>query len=262
MSWRFDSPELPDEPLERALALQQMLTSRATGGSLDQAAYTELRLEFMEDPATKDLLPRFVRTCRLDNELWSHFKGIADTYQERRTYISKEFEPLLEYLENRTKSPADAAIRGVLSSFNEEGVYRAWQRALDRRYSEPEGAITAARTLLETVCKHILELAEVSYGVNDDLPKLYGATAKALNLAPSQHTEEVLKAILGGCHSVVQNLGALRNKLGDAHGEGRRPYRPAPRHAALAVNLAGSMATFLVETWLAQQGDTSSGQPA
>ncbi|MCA1971543.1 MAG: abortive infection family protein [Caenispirillum sp.] len=57
---------------------------------------------------------------------------------------------------------------------------------------------------------------------------------KTLNLAPSQHTEDSLKAILGvggggGSHTVVQNLGALRNRLGDAHGKGRRPYRPAPR---------------------------------
>lgn len=254
MPWMLDSPALPDDPLERALALQQMLTSRATGGgSFDQATYTLLRDELMRGPTTRDLLPRFVRTCRLENELWSHFKDVAGTYHERRVYISNEFAPLLEHLEGRTTVPADAAISEVLSSFNEEGVHRAWQRALDRRVTEPEGAITAARTLLETVCKHILELADVPYGGHDDLPKLYGATAKTLNLAPSQHTEDSLKAILGGCHTVVQNLGTLRNRLGDAHGEGRRPYRPAPRHAALAVNLAGSMATFLVETWLAQQ---------
>jgi hypothetical protein len=248
----LDSPELPDDPLERAIALQQMLTSRATGGAFDQSVYTQLRDEMMRDPTTRSLLPRFVRTCRLENELWTHFKDVASTYHDRRVYISNEFAALLEHVEGRAAAPADAAITEVLSSFNEEGVHRAWQRALDRRVTEPEGAITAARTLLETVCKHILELADVPYGEHEDLPKLYGATAKTLNLAPSQHTEDSLKAILGGCHTVVQNLGTLRNRLGDAHGEGRRPYRPAPRHAALAVNLAGSMATFLVETWLAQ----------
>ena len=57
------------------------------------------------------------------------------------------------------------------------------------------------------------------------------------------------KAIRAGCHTVVQNLGTLCNRISDAHGQGRNPVRPVPRHAALAVNLAGSMATFLVETW-------------
>jgi hypothetical protein len=45
----------------------------------------------------------------------------------------------------------------------------------------------------------------------------------------------------------------LRNKIGDAHGKGGKPVKPSPRHAALAVNLAGTMATFLVETWLAKK---------
>jgi hypothetical protein len=40
--------------------------------------------------------------------------------------------------------------------------------------------------------------------------------AKNLNLAPDQHTEEIFKQILGSVQSVVQGLGDLRNKLGDA----------------------------------------------
>jgi hypothetical protein len=94
-----------------------------------------------------------------------------------------------------------------------------------------------------------LEEVGGSYGDRDDLPKLYNEAAKHLNLAPSQHSEEVLRAILGNCQSVVNNLGTLRNKIGDAHGQGRRPIRPGVRHAALAVNLAGAVATFLVETF-------------
>ncbi|MCH7550913.1 MAG: abortive infection family protein, partial [Proteobacteria bacterium] len=57
------------------------------------------------------------------------------------------------------------------------------------------------------------------------------------------------KAILGACQTVVQNLGTLRNKIGDAHAQGRRPIKPKARHAELAVNLAGTMAAFLVSTW-------------
>jgi hypothetical protein len=47
---------------------------------------------------------------------------------------------------------------------------------------------------------------------------------------------------------VVNELGSLRNRLGDAHGKGKGGVRPAPRHSELAVNLAGSIALFLVET--------------
>ena len=86
----------------------------------------------------------------------------------------------------------------------------------------------------------------------NDLPKLYGLTAELLNLSPSQHTEQIFKQILGGCKSVVEGLGALRNKLSDAHGKGKKAPKPSPRHAELAVNLAGAMATFIVSTWEAQ----------
>jgi len=151
-------------------------------------------------------------------------------------------------------APADADISAVLAAFDEESVQSAWTKPLERRDRDPEGAITMARTLLETVCKHIIEEAGGSYGENDDLPKLYHAAAEKLNLAPSQHTEGAFKGILGNCQAVVQGIGTIRNKLGDPHGKGRKPVRPLPRHAALAVNLAGTMAAFLVATWAARQG--------
>lgn len=77
-----------------------------------------------------------------------------------------------------------------------------------------------------------------------------------LQLAPSQHAEDDFKRILGGCTSVVEGLGGLRNRLGDAHGSGKKQRKPSARHAALAVNLAGGMAVFLVETW-----DSRKAQP-
>lgn len=144
---------------------------------------------------------------------------------------------------------ADVAISEGLAAFDEESVHAEWQRALGRRASDPRGAITAARTLLETVCKHVLDDAGVAYREKDDLPQLYKATAKVLRLAPSQHTEEVFRQILGGCTAVVEGLGSLRNRLSDAHGQGRKPTRPSARHAQLAVNLAGAMAIYLVSTW-------------
>ena len=46
----------------------------------------------------------------------------------------------------------------------------------------------------------------------------------------------------------LKELGSVRNRHSDAHGAGRRSYRVTARHAALAVNLAGSMALFLIGT--------------
>jgi hypothetical protein len=133
-------------------------------------------------------------------------------------------------------------------------------KAVERVHRDPEGALTSARTLLESVCKLILEDLREDYDDAADLPRLYKQAAKSLNLAPEQHAEPVFKQILGGCTSVVEGLGALRNKLGDAHGKGKKPAKPQARHAELAVNLAGAMATFLVETYEAKKGSALGGK--
>ena len=149
-------------------------------------------------------------------------------------------------------SPADVAISSALQRFEPDQVHGRWTAALDRRASDPAGAITLARSLLEDVCRWLLDDLGDTSADNDDLPTLYRKLAKNLKLAPDDHSEQVFKQILGSCQSVVESLGALRNKLGDAHGGGPRRAKPAARHAELAVNLAGSMATFLISTWEAK----------
>lgn len=156
-------------------------------------------------------------------------------------------------------SPADAAISGALARFEPEQVHARWEAALDRRASDPAGAITLARTLIEDVCRWLLHDLGIAAADQDDLPALYRKLSKALQLAPDDHSEQVFKQILGNCQSVVESLGALRNKLGDAHSGGPKRARPAARHAELAVNLAGSMATFLVATWEARKAAVESG---
>ena len=164
-------------------------------------------------------------------------------------------------------SPADDSISATLAVFDPTQVHARWTMAMERRSSEPAGAITLARTLLEDVFKWILDEAGESWQEVEDLPVLYRRLAKVLKLAPDDHTEQVFKQILGSCQSIVESLGALRNKLSDAHSPGPKRARPQARHAELAVNLAGTMATFIVATWEARrieknadQGPTTSSQ--
>ena len=225
-----------------------MLIAQATGGSVDSRAYQHLRQELIGHPLLKDIVPRFVRTCRSTAEFWQFIKYKFPSYAERREYIWEEFRPIFVRIDGDAGTPADLSVSTALEKFDIETVHQLWLKALERRETDPEGAITLARTLLETVCKHILDAHEIEYESSSDLPALYKAVAKTLNIAPSQHSESIFKQILGGCSAVVEGLGSLRNRLSDAHGQGRNPVRPAPRHAELAVNLAGATATFLVAT--------------
>lgn len=146
-------------------------------------------------------------------------------------------------------SPSDNEISTAIQNFETSQVSPRWQAALESRSSDPERSITLARTLVEDVCKWILHESGDDWEEADDLPALYKKTAKVLSLAPDDHTEQIFKQILSSCQSVVSALGALRNKLGDAHSIGPKRVRPAARHAELAVNLAGTMSTFLIATW-------------
>jgi hypothetical protein len=143
---------------------------------------------------------------------------------------------------------AVAAGEGLAHLADWDSVRRSWQASLDRVTSDPEGAITQARTMLESVCKHICDERGITYEAAWDLGKLYKTTATAMAIAPDQHSEQVIKQILSGVTTVVGGLAALRNSMSDAHGRGKRAYKAAPRHAKLAVNAAFAAAGFLIDT--------------
>ncbi len=251
-AWRLTIHSVLSEPdplIIKVESLQNMLVAVATGGGGSESEYGSIRKELLSMPSIRAALPKFIQTCRDLGQFWQFIKYHLPSYAERRNYLWSEFRPLLESLENRPGAPVQVTDAQLLSKLSADAVQAVWQRALDRRMNDPEGAITASRALLETVCKHILDDLSVAYDDSADLPKLYRITSEALRVAPSQHTEQVFKQILGGCTSVVEGLAALRNRLGDAHGGGSRRIKPASRHAQLAVNLAGSMTAFLVATW-------------
>jgi hypothetical protein len=240
--------DVPDTWVECGQMMEGILLAACEGSREGDRTYQTLRQHFLRNETLKPLLPDFVRTNRDLGAFWPFIKSRFPKWEQRRQFVRQAFTPLFDHLEGTQRAPVDDVANEVLSKFDPDGVRAVWEKALTRRLTDPEGAITSARTLLETVCKRILVNSQIEYDDAADLPALYRATSTSLNLAPSQHTEDVFKRILGGATNVVENLGSLRNKIGDAHGKGR-PVAVQPRHAQLAVNLAGTIATFLVETW-------------
>ena len=244
--------DFPDTPLEQAQSIKNILVAACEGATSDNGFYQQLRSELMRDPVLRPLLPEFVRTCRDLDHFWGYIKSVSPKWAPRQHHVRDAMTPVFHHLEDANRAPFDTVVSDVLQKFDADGVHIVWEKALVRRHTDPDGAITSARTLLETVCKRILDEVGEKYSDKDDLPALYRAVALKLQIAPSQHTDDVFKRILGGATSVVEGLGSLRNKIGDAHGQGGKPVRPTARHGQLAVNLAGAMATFLVDTWAAR----------
>ena len=146
-----------------------------------------------------------------------------------------------------------ASLTADLEVPESEAVRDSLNKALSTVSSDPAGSITAARSLMEAACRHIL----AEFGVSDDghgkLPKLYRDASARLGLASSNELNDALRRLLGGCVTVVEGLAEFRNLLGDSHGKGPYSLRPARRHASLAVSLAGGMAAFLLATLDAQR---------
>jgi Abortive infection C-terminus len=238
--------------LDDVESLKNILAAKATGERTDEAAYHRLRQRLATDALVKDKLPRFVRTCRTLGEFWPFIKEQHGTYAGRRRFLTKEFEAVLAFLEQQATTAGNEPINLVLNDIDADHVAAAWRKALERCPSDPSGAIASAQTLVETVCKHILDEQDLSYAESDDLPELYRLTAESLNLSPAQHTEQVFRQILGGCQAVIEGLVAMQNRDSDAQASKKASVHPASRHAELAVNLAGTMATFLLATWEAK----------
>lgn len=255
--WRV-MPVVQQTPaFEAAESLMTMMLALATDGDAQKGEYQEARNAILSDSEARRLAPGFVKACRDPGAFWAYIKAEysgSGSWQARREFIREGFGPLFQELERFEESPVDSLAEEASQALSAASVTSVWRKAVERRNRDPDGAITAARTLLESVCKTILDDAGVEYGA-DNLPTLYKKVCMELRLAPSDYTERQFKQVLGGCASVVEGLGGVRNRDSDSHGQGRRSYRPAPRHAALAVNLAGSMAVFLIETWEDRRAD-------
>lgn len=119
-----------------------------------------------------------------------------------------------------------------------------WHKIIHRAHSDPEGAITQTRTLLESVCKHILFCAGLEAPKTENLS---GLCKRALSVVlPTDGTDEdhgiKFSRIAGG---LVDHLSTYRNAKGDAHASPEE--RAIEQHQVrYAVGLAASTTAFLV----------------
>lgn len=100
------------------------------------------------------------------------------------------------------------------------------------------------------MCKHILDEKGIQYSKSENLPNLYYKASQLINLHPNQHNEAAIKKVLGVCNSSVATVGEFRNKYADSHGKGKSGVDPDPDYVNYVVNIAGLVATFMIEKWI------------
>jgi len=112
------------------------------------------------------------------------------------------------------------------------------------------GAVTNARTLIESTCLYILHELNIEYESKGNLTDMYKRVAKELKMEASLYNDENLKKIISGSISIIDGIAGLRNAYSDSHGSSpAKNYRIEKRHAVLIVNLAKTVSEFLVGSW-------------
>jgi hypothetical protein len=157
-------------------------------------------------------------------------------------------------LKRGTSAPAITSLAATLAIIDFDTVQRDLDRALTSVETDPEDAVTAACSVIESLCRSILGELELPLPAQLDIQGLYKAIREPLGLAPGKEDmpPEIandVRAILGGLNSTIQGIGALRTHGGDAHGRGRGFRRIDARIARLAIHTASGTALFIIETW-------------
>lgn len=137
-------------------------------------------------------------------------------------------------------------------------VQRDLKRALDSADSDPEDAVSAACSVIESVCRSILVELKLPLPPKRDIDGLVRAVQEPLGLSPgrSDLQEEIaadVRHVLGGLTTTAKGIGALRTYAGGAHGREKGFKRIDGRIARLAIHGASTLALFLIETWELRQ---------
>ena len=128
---------------------------------------------------------------------------------------------------------------------------RAIEDAIDR---VPDFAFDLAKTLVESVCKTILEDIGRPADPNWDAPRIMKETTTFLSMLPPGHpnaakARDSITKTLNGLHTTLQGLCELRNDYGlSSHGRDAFSARLDLRHATLAAHAADTIVSFLYRT--------------
>lgn len=166
----------------------------------------------------------------------------------------EKFAELCDEISNSTEQPVIADLHSLSKSLDLDRVRMEIDRARASAGPDPEDAVTAACSLLESVCKTVILQSGHELPKKKDLTSLYRELQNHLRLSPNRTdlddaVRNDVKQVLGGLHTVISGIASLRTHAGDAHGRASGTRRIDPRIAHLAVNASSAASVFILETW-------------
>lgn len=141
-------------------------------------------------------------------------------------------------------TPADDTFTDILKRIPSYNIREKWEKALHRRITDPSGAITAARSLLEATLKWIIE--QRGGQPTESNKELFN---RAIDMLGIEVKGKPIEKAINGLSSIIWGIGDMRNNHGDAHGAASKSTPPTVSEAGFCVNLAGAAALFLLEVF-------------
>lgn len=165
-------------------------------------------------------------------------------------------ESVRERLNNELHGFLNPTPIGLQYSRLREHIFREdWFTAYNRILSNPAAAITAARTLLETIFKTIISERNKNPEDPSSLMRLLRQTQRLLGFEPAQLPEE--HQIIQGLANIINGVATLSNRAGDRHGLIDGLSIDDPSLASFVVNACGVLGLFFIELHLFAEASES-----
>ncbi|WP_139204534.1 abortive infection family protein [Pacificibacter marinus] len=192
---------------------------------------------------------------QIDSDVWNISLEYVSALYDQASIEDLPFEKLVGEIATQPSHTAAPHLMKISSEWTLDTVEREFSRAFDNLETDPEAAVTAACSMLESVFRSIINARpEIDMPRSMEIKVLYKAIRDPLGLSPSKDVQESeiqadVRTILSALSNAIQGIGALRSHSGTAHGRERGFQRLDPRIARLAVGSASTLALFLIETW-------------
>jgi hypothetical protein len=189
----------------------------------------------------------FIRTCK--NQGWTTDNWLEDI----RVRLERDGFTLDEGGRIIWQSPPLLA-RDLSDLSDASGIVIELERIRRDLTTDPQGAIGAAKQLIEATAKTALRELGIEVDKNAALPSLISTVHKELRLDAASAPEgpdgsKAIKKILSGAVNIAVGVAELRNQgFGSGHGQASTPSGLRVRHARLTVNAAVTWCELILDT--------------
>lgn len=229
--------------------ITDLMKQRARGRmDSEEPRYAELRKELLASGYLASEAKVILTRHRTLQNLWTRTLSEVSSYRGREDIVDAAFETTLTRMEQGS-SPLVAIDDDLLHELDMDEAGRLWSKAVRRLQEDDDadGALTLTRTLLESVCKKILDAYGETYSGGDTTQNLC-KRCLALIIPESTSGLEHFKHFTRSILNIVEHISLYRATQSDAHGSSLEKEIET-HQAAYAVNMAGSTALFLIECY-------------